>query len=673
MVKFEMTRRPRLHALALAGVAAFAACSDTPSQPDAPDEVAVVVTASIGAPTQVVVNDSVTLLECLLTLQASATGPARGSAQWETAKFRFYLGPDRATPFDSLLVDANEISAGWGSSIINAGTAQTSQWVLSAGAPFALGGDLQYRSVGRSTSHGARFAPVTCGPTVPAGAAAPVVSNLQVSPTGGEMQPSDLITVSYSVTAPAGLWESVVTVVSGSNTARLRTRGTFQTADARTVKLRLPYGAGLGSPAQVSVSVTDSWLRSASAGPRATSTVVDHTPPQLLAVGTEIVGGGDGSRLSGQYGPGDSLKLWTVASDDNGLANLVWELGAPVAVRDSAPLQGLPGVPVSIPVGAGWSGAPALRVWVTDRAGNRSAVMESQPDSIRFFAQVNRPARSLTLPGEYRDVALDPVARRLYLAMDAQKRIVPVSLGTLSVGTPVELPDYATSLDLTLGRDSLVAALPGVKSIALVDLASGSVAVVPVEAPGLTGPHALRIGADGRVVAAMSRDDGAAVLVEIDRRTGATQARAVGYGAQPFMRMRRTPDRSRLALAAACVYLYRVADGTLGPCLGKGVRPLALDAQAEIYTMGEQIFSATRGRLFAFSQLTPISSSAPAPDGSVYLSSTRGLLRARPDGAVLDRSTLPLVYGDLLFLDGGATLVTFTNQSTYEMFVVDLR
>ena len=672
-----MSRISRLVALA-AGLAALGACSDSPGDPkgDPHDNVQVQVVAAMGGATITPQNDSVALLDCTLTLQATATGPDRAAASWSSAKFLFYVGPDRATPSDTAVVGANDVSASWGAVQIVAGSTQTAQWQLRAGVPFAIAGELTYRTVGSTTDHVARFEPVSCGPAGPAGAAAPAVSNLQVSPTGGEMETSDSITVSWQTTAPAGIWESLITVVTGNKTGHYFTRGAFQTSDARTVKVRLPYGAGLGSPAQVSVTVTDSWLRTASGGPRATSTVVDRTPPQLLTASTGYLGY-PGAHLSGQYGVGDSVKIGLIASDENGLANLVWDIGPPVSVRDSAPVSGIPGATVVIPVQSGWAGAAKLRVWVTDRAGNASTPMESGADSIRFYPVVARAAQSLTLPDSYRDVVLDPVARKVYLVLEAEKKIVPVSVGGMTIGTPIVMPTFPSAADLTPGRDSLVVALYQQHAIGLVDLATSQLTVVPLVAPDLDGPYALRLGANGRVIAAMTAGpDNHIVVVEIDRRTGAVVQKGTGgFAFTGTMHMRTTPDRSRIGLASSCVYVYQVSTGTLGNCLARGTRGnVAFDAQAQIYTAGDRIFSTTAGGLYAFQEVPAVTSSAPGPDGFVYASSTRGLMRARTDGAILDRSPLPLMYGDLLFLDGGNTLVGFTNESVRDnkMFIVTL-
>ncbi|HKP76008.1 MAG TPA: hypothetical protein VJT67_10725 [Longimicrobiaceae bacterium] len=676
-----MSRISRFVALA-AGLAALGACSDSPSNPkggEPDDNVQVQVVAAINGATVTPQNDSVALVECTLALQATATttGAVQAAASWSSAKFFFYVGPNRATPSDSAIVDANDVAASWGNRQIVAGTVQTAQWQLRAGVPFAIAGELQYHTSGNTTVHVARFEPVACGgPAVPPGAAAPTISNLQVSPAGGEMEAKDSITVSWQTTAPAGLWQSLVTVVTGNKTGHYFTRGAFQTTDGRTMKVRLPYHAGLGSPAQVSVTVTDAWLRGASAGPRATATVVDRTPPQLLAASTSsYLGDLSGARLNGQFGVGDSVKISHVAGDENGLANMVWEIDAPISVRDSTPLVGT-GM-VAFPVKAGWNGAATLRLWVTDEGGNRSTVMESPANGFRFYPIVSRPAQSMTLPDSYRDVVLDPVARKVYLVLEARKQIVPVSLGSMTAGTPIDLPSFPSAADLTPGRDSLVVALQPQHAIGLVDLATSKVTVVPVNAPDLGGPFALRVGANGRVIAAMtSLADHSLVMVEIDRGTGAVVQNGTGSISSTFtVYMRATADRSRIGLASSCVYVYQVAAGTLGECLPGGTRGyVAFDAQAQIYTAAERIFSTTAGGIYTFQEVPAVTASAPGPDGFIYVSSTKGLMRARTDGAILDRSELPLLYGDLLFLDGGNTLVGFTNEGAgnNKMFVVTL-
>ncbi len=106
-----------------------------------------------------------------------------------------------------------------------------------------------------------------------------------------------------------------------------------------------------------------------------------------------------------------------------------------------------------------------------------------------------------------------------------------------------------------------------------------------------------------------------------------------------------------------------------------------LDESGQVIASGGFVFGPAGLTIFP-QDLGLTRASAPSPDGSeVFLGAARGLLRARLDGTVLDRtSSLPGLSGHLLFTDGGATLVSvdttpyqYDREQYTRVYSVDLR
>ncbi|HSU16136.1 hypothetical protein [Longimicrobium sp.] len=657
----------------LAGM--LAACSDSPTGSNG--SVSLQLTGTTSPPEHVLSNDGRPVLQCTVDLTATATGKANATALWAGSKVRFYIGPDRSAVADSASLTGGEMQQAWGASAITVGQTLMSQLVLQAGVPFAFQLEVAYAPSGGSSQRTAKYEG-SCGAGA-ANSAAPTVTNLTVTPADGEIEPGDLLTVQYSFTAPAGLWDTSI-ILAGGASAAVAEQGQFETSGTRTVTVRVPGGIIAGSRAVVSVRVTDALLRQAQAGPVNGPVLADHHPPELLQVTTRTTFGNGPVNLAGAWAPGDTIHLHALATDNNRVAWMVWELGAPAGTRDSVPAE--PG-PVAgaadIVVLPGWAGTPQLSVWVVDAAGNRSAVLRSLPDSIRIMGTATRAVHSAVLPrGSALDAVVDPVGRRLFVASDFGSHVAVLPLASLIPGTPIGFPSPPMSIDLTPGNDSLVAALQLVRSIAWVNLASGSLSVVPVTTgDSLAGPYRVRVGADGSLVATFTRADGALVLARVNRATGAL-ARLAAVPGGGAGRLTRTPDRSRMYLEQSlCVRELVVATGHLGDCLPlQGTRLVATDRTGSVVSNGESVFSAASGQLRTFPYEMAITGATPSLDGAeLWISTVRGLVHARPDGTLLDRAAgIGPMYNGMFVIDDGATLVGVTEDGlTATVHVVDLR
>jgi hypothetical protein len=232
----------------------------------------------------------------------------------------------------------------------------------------------------------------SCGPTVTPGTPAPTVSNVQMSPPG-QVEAGSVVTVSYSVNAPAGLWETEV-VLSGAVNATHRLRHQLQTSAVVTQDITLPGGVDLGTPVNVTVRATDGRLLTTSTH-GAPFTIVDHTPPTLNSARSKTSLFGYPNELGGRFAPGDTIAITWVGFDNDRIAWLGWGIDGPTTVRDSVAPTGGETNPLRIRVRPEWVGATALRFWLTDRSGNRSPVMVSPADSFRVVPVRSSIARGL--------------------------------------------------------------------------------------------------------------------------------------------------------------------------------------------------------------------------------------------------------------------------------------
>jgi hypothetical protein len=667
----SLLRRPAFAGLLAVLTAALAACSDSPSE--SKPSLTVQISATTGPPTHTTLpGDPTPVLQCELVLSATATGAAKATAQWGAGKFRIFVGTNRETAMDSFSISAQEIQESWGVSTITAGNTLEARWTLTGAVPFTIRAEVTYQVLGTSTPQTAQYE-ASCGPAAPATTPGPTVSNLRVSPASGELVPGQMVDVSYTVNAPAGLWETVV-ILSGGATAEFRTREQFQTVPGeRSRMVTVPANSNPGEPVMVSVRVADALLRVAVANAPGPYTLVDREAPTLLRVATRASFNPRPNDMVGQYAPGDTITATWMGHDNNALVRVGWGVDAPgPAVRDSL-LMNEPGAnPLRIPVRPEWVGAQRLRVWLTDRSGLRTE-MVSLADSIRVYPVRNRPTRTAQHTGHYHEALVDPARRLLYLSLRERNEIAVLSLATMTWGTPIALPGPGAGMDLSISGDSLLVAIPGMNALAVVDLKAAPGTAAALVNTGAFSPVAVRVAADGRVLAASL-----GTLAAVELRTGAVTTLA-SESVTSFAALARSPDRARVVYGGgSCRFDYDAAARTVSTCRGlAGVGRFGMDDAGRVFSRGPWLYrpGETTAHLFA-NELALTGTSSPSPDGTeVFLSSVRGLLRASVDGRILDRTPFPHVYGAFLFADGGATLlaISSTGSEGTTVTAVDLR
>ena len=126
-----------------------AACGDDSTGPEPATDIAVAVLELDGpAISQEVGGEP--RIRCDVTFRATATGTGR--ANWQDATIRFFVGPDRSRPVDSIFIPATEIHAAWVDTGMDAGTTDESRWYFESGAPFAISADFRYRPSSSGTT-----------------------------------------------------------------------------------------------------------------------------------------------------------------------------------------------------------------------------------------------------------------------------------------------------------------------------------------------------------------------------------------------------------------------------------------------------------------------------------------------------------------------------------------
>jgi hypothetical protein len=372
---------------------------------------------------------------------------------------------------------------------------------------------------------------------------------------------------------------------------------------------------------------------------------------------------------------GDTITIRQFAGDDNGLAWLVWELGAPANVRDSVPFTGSAERDVGrIVVRPEWVGTAELRVWATDMAGNRSTVYSSGAGGVEIIPLAVRPVRHAHVAAWVTDVAADPARGRLYVA--GAGGVTVVSLADVSTITRYPVVG-ATTLDLTASGDTLLVGADSILTV--IDLAHSTQSSVRLAKPRL---EALRVAANGKVLGSVHNASSSS-LVGIDPATGAMTVRADDAGSFTLADLVRSADRSVLVYSGACARVYTAATDAVSGCtdVARLVTHFSVDDRGTLFVRGGALlgpgFAPIRsigidgglgdGLLFA---------GAASPDGSYgYVSAPEGLLKVRADGKLLERTPLPMIYGRMIFTPDGATLVA-ANESGLDpgtIFVVDLR
>jgi hypothetical protein len=642
--------------------------------------------------------------ECPVALVGTATGKQGGAVRWQGGRMLFYFGMSRTVPSDTAPLSVDEVVRGWGTPEIASGATQKAQWKFYADAPFKVTVEMGYREDATGATGTASYT-FTCGPTPPvAGAPAPVVSNVRVMPAGLDsaattVVPGRMLTITYEAESALGVWESGI-VITGAFSARVPVRegstGGYGGKVYGKTEIMVPADTKSGD-FQVQAYALDPFLQTGTGGAPAAVRVVSNVPPVLeyAFLNSSVRWNEAYTRLVGQYAEGDTLDLVVKAADSRNAGWLIYTLGGAVTVRDSVPVPSTSGrLEVKIPVRAGWVGANRFTVQLVNDERMYSATAASHPDSFAIVGARTLPYRSASFATPASDMVLDEARGLLYVALPGSGRVEVLSLATLA-STRIEIAPAGYSpaaVDLTRGRDTLLAALPTEGALAVVDLArpEGPHRVVPVTVNGdPLRVQGVRVAANGKVLVwgTVGGVHGAKRVVEMTSSGGGQRARTDATEAGAGRILGRSQDRNRLFYEGPgftpCTLVYDSRTDVFGPCFTVTTGGnLTSTPTGSRFARGYEVFDVAEGRIRAFT-VAPNSVSnhttGLAPDGlHLYAGLTDGLAKLRvSDGGYVERIALPEpIDGQILFA-GPRRLIGLAAPNVYlqgpsRVYVVDV-
>ena len=216
-------------------------------------------------------------LSCGVELSATATGT--DTATWLDGMVRWYAGVDRSEPLDSPARATADIRLTWGNHDIGAGQTQTSHWQVQAAVPFHAG--IRIPLSARHSNVKTATAVVRLRPEGRARHASPHPSTRQrTRHAPASLQPSDTLTVNYTVSSPVGIWQSTVEL-SGPCTSQDKFPEQLKTKLYPVAHPAIPANCPLGVPITVTVSATDARPSEQLQAVRDADPMIDVTPPTL--------------------------------------------------------------------------------------------------------------------------------------------------------------------------------------------------------------------------------------------------------------------------------------------------------------------------------------------------------------------------------------------------------
>jgi hypothetical protein len=671
--------------LAAAMALALGACGDS-TGPHKTLDVQIALT-STGGPTISSDANGTQQLTCQLNFSLTAAGNV--SATWDNAVYRFYVGKNRTTPADTLVISSDDIVRGWGTPITPGETKQ-STWNVAATVPFAGEIEFRYRPEGGGVK-GAKVA-FECAPPGATTAAPPTITSLSIQPPSGELPAGAPVNVSFDVAAPAGLWQLSLSV-SGPCTYQRKIDEQLQTTLTQTLVVQLPNSCQLNVPLTVTVAALDAALQTRSKTLATSLVIVDKQPPVVTPLFFPPDGGSAKTTLSGDYFGGDSIGFLPNATDNHALAAIIWEI-LPYGTKDSVVVSGQP-APWTIyaHLRPEWSGPVQLRVYARDAVGLTSNVVTTQADSVRVHPEIDRPTRTTTVSGETRDIAIDSRRGVIYLRQGNDHRIALLSMSTLQVTATVPLPAVPADFDLTPSGDSLLVLLYGQPQIDVVDLTQPSLTVssLPLTVDASLGqvPVGLRVGSNGKAYVTFGGNGTTArTLAEVDLATHAQRTRSdAGIGGNTGVgSLQASLDRSVLMLNTtdpACMQRFVIQTNTFGPCVRPAVIdwPPTVDATGSRFAVGLDIYDESM-RLLPKAAGKPLVSGIPvtalSANGDVLFVSlwNLGFVRLRTtDSGILDRTPNPVKPSLVRLAPDGNTLVSVESNfgTTTKISLIDVR
>jgi hypothetical protein len=618
-------------------------------------------------------EDGTATIKCDVYFRAVATGDGR--ATWMDAKVHWYAGTDRSTPVDSLTLGAADIRSAWGSGAIGAGQTQDAQWTFTGGAPFHVAMEYQYKPANSDVQ--SATAEFTCGSAVAAGTPAPVVTELTLQSVPDRPEPTDTLTITYTATSTAGLWQTAVFLSGPCDVQRLFAEKLEPTV-TRSVAIVLPPECELGVTLKVAVAAVDGGLQVGSRSLTTNLSLVDETPPSITARFFSP-GSPELNDLSGIFFGGDSVQMTLFAVDNHQLSELRWEV-----LPTGSGLDGSLGVgsqhaepTIFVHLEPQTSGPIQLRVYARDAVGLVSNTITTTAGATVVYPSVDLPTSSAAVEDQTWDAIPDTKRGLVYLLQPAQRRILALSMTTMSVTETIPLSSLPHAFDISAGGDSLIVSLPDERALGVVDLRESTwhstlVPITVLDPAEDQRPSDVLALSNGRVFIAATNPSGYSnVLIEADLATGVQRVRndAGVSGNINGNVMGRSLDHSIVVLNCGPDFFqrYDVATDRFGERKSaSSYVPPVLDATGTRVAVGVDVYDGSLQFLRPISTpLPPSGAVIPtvlSADGEVLyqLFARRGVVRSRvSDGAILDRVSNGIRADQIRISDDGTVLVTF--------------
>lgn len=570
----RLSRRLAHATLAVLIVLLTAACSDATG----PAEDLTLVLDAPNIETTMSETPEGALIQCVFDVDARGAGRATGTLTG--AVMRLFAGPTRTTPIDTAFFGTDALLLAYETLLLPPNFTKSTSMQASFPVPFELEYEMQFTVNGTPRRAKLRM---PCGPPLPADGARPPVLAPVTFGGNEQLRPGDNFSVNVAATSNYGLWETHINV-EGAFTDSVRFLEYGVGATNRTWTMQVPPSALPEVPLIATVLLVDAAGYGMEVAVESSKRVRDLAPPTL----TRASFGYRDSWASHDIGPqlslDNELAIGFDATDDIGLRWLVLETDGATPTRDSIGIiNGVLERPGFV-FRSEWAGAHSASVHVVDRAGKRSAAtVRSATDSLNFYPYVARPRQTLTLSGISGQPVHDVARDRFYFPDYDNGRILVVDATAMTLLPPIPLGGIPTALDLSIGGDSILAALPGISSIAIVDLRGATpnvtlrtVRATPVggAAPVLVQPGDVKQDSRGQWILTAGSEAVTADLVMRWEpttgigtwlpRPGVEDPSAVSGAAG---RLSRSGDRSRMVVQySGCPRIYDAATSTLGEC-----------------------------------------------------------------------------------------------------------
>ena len=522
-------------------------------------------------------------------------------------------------------------------------------------------------TVSQSGNTGSAETTVTFTDTIP-----PTLTPTMLTTSPPALQPGDTIRFVIRTTDNIGILYSLVRATGAFTATDSLTFPVGFPSVSRNASIVVPSSVPLGSTIQLTAETRDL------AGIKVTKSlglfnINDEVPPVVYAQLT-------GAQANGSYAPGSTAQLSLSVSDNTALRRVGGSVPS-LGIADSATASGRNATfMLTIPLPAGASATYPVNAFAVDSIGNRTEFVAGY---LVVDVRTRRAMVSASLDS-IRDFAIDSKRGVVYASHPSANRIEVLSLTTAAVGTPIPTAARPAGIDLTLGGDSLVVALPIAARLAFVNLVTGflSSAGVPMDDQSLPQrPDNVRVAANNRVVYTMTfpgTGNGGAVR-DFDLRLGTSIGRIDSGELTPLalsgnrLRVLGLIDDSCCPVTA---FLYDATKSQFGPLKGTVNRyfsGVAADYLGNTFAISSTLFYTQALAIFKNVHAPNMTGAANAlsPDATTaYLATSTGVARVRvSDDTVLETFALDGVPRWMRISIDGLTLVVATVTTVY---VIDL-